>query len=442
MKIPPTSIQRRHIKQQLAQPQRYLAYELGNTVRNLPPLYTRLLAGSLCALVVAILAWAALSRVDEVASAEGQLVPTVPVQPIRSRATGVLQAINVRDGDRVSAGAVLVQFDPTSTQAEVQRLEKLTQQARQTLARLEAERKGQSHSGSGLQNQLFAARSREFNNRYNAAIADANRQLSSVRSAQVQRSRLQSNLSYTQSKVQALRTLSQQGAIPRFDYLESVNKADTLQKDIEAQDQDIQQAQQSYQAAQQNVDRLKAEHQGEILTQLDQQRQQLVDLEAKLKQAQDQSSINTLRAAVTGTIYNLKVNKAAATVQAGEELLSIVPDDADPVLIAKVKNQDIAFVHPQMPVKVKLETLPYQEFGTIEGTVETVSPNAIDDPNDRSVFPVHIRLKSQSVTMNGQKVQLQPGMTARAEIVTRQKTVLSFLIEPIATNLEHAFSAR
>jgi HlyD family secretion protein len=95
-----------------------------------------------------------------------------------------------------------------------------------------------------------------------------------------------------------------------------------------------------------------------------------------------------------------------------------------------------------MRAKVKLATFPYQEFGTIEGEVVQISPNATIDQELGPVFPATIRLSRTQVAVYGQLVDLTPGMAGVAEIVTRQRTILTFLIEPITRRFDEAFQTR
>ncbi|UIE38140.1 HlyD family type I secretion periplasmic adaptor subunit [Leptodesmis sichuanensis] len=437
-----TSIQQQQTKYQFANPQQYLNYELGHAVKRLPPIYMRLLGFGVCTLVVSTIAWAALSKVDEVATATGQVVPASQIKPMRSLATGMLREINVKEGMLVKKGDILLELDPTISQAEVKRLEKLAEQNRAALARLEAERNGTVQAGSVLQNELLESRLKEFRDRQAAATADANRQLGIIKASQVKKTQLESELAHTSHKLQAMGTLASAGAVPRFDYLDLQNKVDSLQKQIAIQVQEIEQAQQAYQAAQKNMTRLKSERQTEILSQIDKQQQELTDLEGKLSQAKEQHKQSIIRASVTGTVYDIKVAKTGATVQAGDELLSIVPQGETLMLEAKVQNRDIGFIKQGMYTKVKLETFPYQEFGILQGTIDQISPNAIPDKDLGLVFPVSVKLKQQTVHIKGREVPLSPGMTSTVEIVTRQKTVLSFLLEPITASLDRAFSVR
>jgi HlyD family secretion protein len=361
---------------------------------------------------------------------------------MRSLASGMLREIKVKEGMQVKEGDILLELDPTISQAEVERLEKLAQQNRASLARLEAERNGTAQAGSVLQNELMEARLKEFRDRQAAATADANRQLGIINAAQVKKAQLELEIDHTSQKLQAMETLASAGAVPRFDYLDLQNKVDSLQKQIAIQVQEIEQAHQAHQAAQKNATRLESERETEILSQIDKQQQELTDLEGKLSQAKEQHKQSIIRASVTGIVYDIKVAKTGATVQAGDELLSIVPQGETLVLEAKVQNRDIGFIKSGMQTKVKLETFPYQEFGMLEGTVDQISPNAIADKDLGLVFPVYVKLQQQTVKVKGREVPLSPGMTSTAEIVTRQKTVLSFLLEPITASLDRAFSIR
>jgi HlyD family secretion protein len=129
-------------------------------------------------------------------------------------------------------------------------------------------------------------------------------------------------------------------------------------------------------------------------------------------------------------------------VQSGEELLSILPEGEELLLEVKVLNRDIGFIREGMKAKVKMATFPFQEFGTIEGTVVKVSPNAIVDKDLGLVFPTRIRINQDSVKVRGQDVEFTPGMSATGEIVTRKKSILTFLIEPVTRRFSSAFSVR
>ena len=123
-------------------------------------------------------------------------------------------------------------------------------------------------------------------------------------------------------------------------------------------------------------------------------------------------------------------------------MLSILPDGEELLLEVRVLNRDIGFIREGMRAKVKLATFPFQEFGTINAEVISVSPNAVNDEKLGLVFPTRLKLEKNSLQVRGQEVQLTPGMAATGEIVTRRKSVLTFLLEPVTRRFSEAFSVR
>ncbi|MFQ4144639.1 HlyD family efflux transporter periplasmic adaptor subunit [Chlorogloeopsis sp. ULAP02] len=488
--------QARQTKQQFAKPEEQLSYELGKAVQELPPLYTRFLAGTISVIVFGAIGWAHFSQIDEVARASGDLIASTQVRPVTSLGNGSIVTVKVKEGDRVNKGQILIERDPDLQEADVARLAKSTNLIQQDLRRLDAERTGVTNTGTQLQDELLTSRLQDYKARQTAAEAEANRQAALSEQAKVRLTRLQdnlvnartsvanaktnlanarkiqekvvNNLAIAQQREQSLRTLTGSGAVPRLDYLEAqdrLNRANaeitrandevtnaqnkltetqdkvtSLAKDIDAQKQEILQAQAAYQAARTQAQRLASERQSEILTQINKRKEELTNVQGQLEQAQKQRQKETIEAPVSGTIYGIKATKGP--VQAGEELLSILPDGEELLLEVKVLNRDIGFIREGMKAKVKMATFPFQEFGTVDGEVVQVSPNAIVDKDLGLVFPTRIKLNKHSMMVRGKEVAFTPGMAASGEIVTRQKSVLTFILEPVTRRFSEAFSVR
>ncbi len=456
--LPPNqSAQVRQTRQQFVNPEDYLSYELGKAVRELPPLYTRVLAGTLTAIVVGSIGWAYLSKIDEVAVAQGEIIPTSQIRPVRALEGGVISRVNVKEGDRVKQGDVLIEQDPALSKTEVDRIQQNVALVQQDVARLEAESKGSGSSGSAIQDQLIASRLRDFDTRQAVANADTQRQVAVIGEARARLNRLQENLKSARATVinarereSSLRQLvEQEGAVPRFDYLqakdqltEAQNQISSLEQDILAQQQSIQQAEQSYTGAQQSANRLSSERQSEILTQMNQRRQDLTELEGQLKQAQVKAKGQVIVAPISGKIYNIQTSLAERTIAPGQDLLSILPDSHDLLVEAKVLNRDIGFVKEGMRVKVKVATFPFQEFGTIDGEVVKLTPNATLDKDLGLVYTVRIMLRRKTINVEGKDVELTPGMAVTAEVVTRKRSILTFMLEPITRRFSEALTER
>ncbi|MHC5825532.1 MAG: biotin/lipoyl-binding protein, partial [Nostoc sp.] len=136
MKLPLSSspTQSRQTREQFANPDSYLDYELGKAVQELPPLYTRLVGIILSAAVFGAIAWAGLSKVDDVAEAHGKLGEEV--QPVRSLSSGKIKETRVKEGQQVQKGDILVALDSESSQADINRLKNKAILIRQDIQRL------------------------------------------------------------------------------------------------------------------------------------------------------------------------------------------------------------------------------------------------------------------------------------------------------------------
>jgi HlyD family secretion protein len=399
--LDPSSALSRQTQQQFADEATYLSFELGQAIQELPPLYTRLIAVSLSFAVFGAIGWAAFSQVDEVAVAPGELIPSDQIQPVRSLSNGGIQSIKVKEGQYVKKGQVLLELDANQPNADANRLK---EQIR--LMDIDIQR---------------------------AAGGAAGGQSARIQEAKIEAQRLSSSLVFAKREAYNYCRLSVQGASPRMECDRAQNKVSDLEKNIAAQQTKIQQ--------------LAGDYNGSNLSQLSQRREEREALKRQLYQAKDKQKGQKITAPIAGNIYNINVTPSKGVVQAGDELLSILPKGKEPILQVGLPNQYRGFVDEKMKVKVKIDAFPYQEFGIIEGTVIYVSPNAVSKEKDASAqkeknFPTRIKLNKLFVNARGKKTPLTPGMSATGEIVLRQKSVLSFLLDPVTRKFDEVFSIK
>jgi HlyD family secretion protein len=400
MKLPfaSSATQARQIREQFANPDAYLDYELGKAVQELPPLYTRLVGITLSLAVFGAIAWAGLSKVDEVAEAHGQLIPGEEVQPVQSPSGGKIKRINptkVKEGQQVQKGETLIALDSESSQVDIERLNNQLQLINQEYQYINLADKGQK---------------------------------ARISQEKYERDRLLNGLA--EAKNEADRLCPLVGGIPYLTCERAKHKVKDLKSSIQKQDEKIKQIQ--------------ADYQTEIINKQNQLRQQWQEKKRQLEQAQKQGQNQIITAPIAGRIYNVKVNQSQGTVQPGQELLSIIPEGKELLLEVDLPNQYKAFVREKMKVKVKIDSLNYQEFGIIDGEVFDVSPNAVvkDKTSGKGVYPTRIKLDSVMLKKRGLDQQLTAGMAAEGDIVMRQKSVLSLLLEPMTRRFDDVFSRK
>jgi HlyD family secretion protein len=493
--------QSRQIKQQLAVPEESLSYELGKAVQELPPLYTRVLSGSIAVLTLGTIAWAQFSQVEEVAVTQGKLLPSSEVRPIRATTVGGVSSARVKEGDIVTKDQILVEMDPGAVETSVEGLEKEVAKLKSEVARLEVENQG-GVAGTPEQQQLLLARQLDLQTKQQGALSESARKKEAIAEQVSRRDRLveakrsaetnklsaqaalaqaelalasaREGLAQSQERAKRFSNLENTGAVSNVNVIDArerlaaanqavaqaeqqritaqnaidqaASEAISMAEEMQAQDSRIIQAEQDFQASISTVQNIQPQRQSEVLTQLTARRSELTAKTGELEVAKKQKSEReVVKAPFDGTVYNVKVTQGP--VQQGEELLSILPKDQELVMEVKVMNQDVGFVRPGMKAKVKLTAFPYQEFSVIEGELLSVSPDAVveRDAQGREMGPVFlakVKLDKASIPVRGKTVDLTPGMSGTADIVTRKKSVLSFLIEPVTRKFDEAFSAR
>ena len=176
--------------------------------------------------------------------------------------------------------------------------------------------------------------------------------------------------------------------------------------------------------------------------------QQLIQAKKQLNQIDLKLENSVIRAPADGTILRLEVRNTGQTVQAGSAIAQIVPSDVPLVLKAKVTSQDIARIQIGQPVQIRISALPFPDYGTLKGTVSEIAPDAIAPQNPgnnlgTAYYEVGIKPQQTYLTRlepnRGQvfgtpqtnvprQYSIQAGMEGRADIITGQETVLTFML--------------
>lgn len=180
-----------------------------------------------------------------------------------------------------------------------------------------------------------------------------------------------------------------------------------------------------------------AQVQAEAQEQMRQLQLRMTELQAKinetqvlLAQAQAQLKQRLVYAPASGRILTLNVRQTGELLQAGQQLAEIAPQNQPLILSALLPSQEVGFVKVGMPVQVKLDAFPYQDYGVIAGRVSKLSLNSKPIENAGLFYQVDIALEKHAIRAKGETIKFRPGQTGTAEIVTRRR-ILDILLDPI-----------
>jgi len=149
---------------------------------------------------------------------------------------------------------------------------------------------------------------------------------------------------------------------------------------------------------------------------------------------------------VRGIVKNIRVNTLGGVIAGGAPIMEIVPVGPAPLIEARVKPTEIGFLQVGQTAKIKLAAYDYALYGSIDGTIESISPDALGDPDhpgsaDPTYYRVMLRVKDNTLKEKGQTLPLLPGMTGSAEVRIGERSVLNFLLRPMLKSKE-AFRER
>ena len=412
----------------------------------------RLVLWTIVALLVAGALWVFIGEVDEVAVANGRVIPVGNVKIVQSQNKGAIKELMVREGDYVEEGQTLLVLDTTKTQADVDQLKKQVAYYKMTVDRLQAEMNDQpftppDNKDGDLDQKDINAQMSLYNSRRAKLAADQEKnsaaiaqEVAAIESAQAQKQKYTSLYEVALEKEQRLEMLFQESAVSYFQLLEGRATRVDYQKSAEAMDQEIKKEQARLAEARDNQATTDSAYRQDTMTQLVEAKRQLNAYEEELTKANDTNVQSEIKAPVSGRVNQLSVHTVGGVVSEGQGLMMIVPEDTQLEIEAYADNKDIGFIQRGQDAEVKVETSNFQKFGMVEAKVSEISPDVIDNSQDKKKDGKY-RL-TLSIDEDQSDIDLSPGMNVTAEIKIKKKRIIDFFLDPFRQYKDEALRER
>jgi len=171
-------------------------------------------------------------------------------------------------------------------------------------------------------------------------------------------------------------------------------------------------------------------------------RGELKSLQQIMSAGADRVTRTDVRSPVRGTIKQINLNTVGGVVRPGESILEIVPLDDTLLIEARIRPADIAFLHPGQKAMVKITAYDFAIFGGLDGVLEAISADTIEDDDGESFYKVKLRTQKNAIAYRGEELPIMPGMTASIDILTGKKSVLAYLLKPILRAKQNALRER
>lgn len=398
--------------------------------------------------------WSLLAPIESAVVAPGVVSVDTNRKTVQHLEGGIVKSIDVREGDRVTAGQVLIRLQDTVGVSVLNQLQAQYFEARAIEARLVAERDGKSEiafpdelMGSAAEK---AARTAIAGQR---SVFDSRRKLLAERLAilgqqiarsedeivglkgQVRASRKQ--IALIEEELVGVTKLFEKKLIPKPRLLALKRRKAEIEGEISERRASIARANEGVQESRLRMAELQASATTEVVEQLRAVSARAYDLGQRLAAAKDVLSRTTIRSPIDGIVVGLDVHTLGGVIAAGQRLLDIVPSHEKLVVQASIDPRDIDQVHVGLPAHVKLTALNRRNQTPIDGEVNTVSADRFTDPQTGAAYYLaRVELNADSPGLMG--VTLQPGMSTDVMIRTGARTPVEYLMAPITRYLDKA----
>ena len=165
-------------------------------------------------------------------------------------------------------------------------------------------------------------------------------------------------------------------------------------------------------------------------------------LEIRNKRVQLEKQKQILKSPIDGYVNTIFVHTIGGVVTPAEKIMTIVPKDASMQIKAKVLNQDVGFIEPNMPVSIKVDTYNFQKYGILDGVVTIVSPNSVKDERLGDIYEVYIEPKNTTLMVEGKEQTIKYGMTTTNEIKIGKRRIIEFFIYPLIKYMDESIKVR
>lgn len=402
-------------------------------------------------LLGAFVAWAYFAEIEEVTIGDGRVIPSSQLQVVESLEGGLVAEIFVREGDVVEAGEPLVRIDDTDFAANLGELQKQRDALFIRARRLEAEAQGTRLDLTGGAIDRLAA-TREvalFNARAIALkqeLSVIEQQLSQRRLEKVElETRLKSlklSAELLNEELLSARNLSAAGAYPKMDLLRLEREAQGGTMEVELLNASIPRSQAAITEAAARLESAVLGFRARAHEDLTRTLNELTILDESIKSAQDKVQRTVLRAPVRGIINKFSVATIGAVVSPGESLSEIVPLDDSLLIEAQIRPQDVAFLFPGQPARVRVTAYDFTVYGDLPAVVERIGADTITNEDGTTFYRVILRTERNWLGSESNRLPIIPGMVVSASILTGNKTVLDYLLKPIIKARSEALRER
>lgn len=444
-----------------------MADDVYGAILTQTPTVHRLTIWSLAALFTCFITWSYFAELDRVTRGEGKVIPSSHVQIIQSLDGGILQALYVKEGMRVTKGQSLARIDDTRFRSDMAQQTQEVDALRANVIRLRAElstvlvadvkawqlqvkiEKEKLIFPDDLQKKSAALVARQ-QDEYDIRLNNLDNQVAILGQQIKQREQevkeltskiytLRNGLKLANRELKLTIPLAKKRIVPEVELLKIQRSVNDIRGELSA-------LRLLKPKMQSSIEEAILKRREAVLKFRTEARAQVNELQSKLSRlneaqvgVKDKVSKALIISPVVGTVKTIHITTLGGVVQPGEVLLEIVPTEDKLLIEAKIIPKDIAFIYVGLPAMVKITAYDFTRYGGLEGVVEHISADTTQDKKGNSFYIIRVRTTESSMRSRDQKeMPIIPGMMTTVDVMISKRTVLEYILNPLLRAKEMA----
>ncbi|KAF0864764.1 HlyD family type I secretion periplasmic adaptor subunit [Pseudomonas sp. LD120] len=407
------------------------------------PRVIRLTIWGIIAFFVFLVLWANFAVIDEVTKGEGKAIPSSKVQKIQNLEGGIVAELYVKEGQVVEAGAPLIRLDDTRFQSNVGETETVRLSMLLRVERLSAEVDDRPLNfppdvlkdvpkQAASEKSLYESRRQQLHDEIGGLQEQLIQKQQELREFTSKQAQYRQQLGLQRQEINMSEPLVAQGAVSPVEVLRLKRAEVETRGQLDATTLAIPRAESAIKEVQRKIDETRGKFRSEALTQLNEARTELNKASATGKALEDRVSRTLVTSPVRGIVKQLMVNTIGGVIQPGSDMVEIVPLDDTLLVEAKIRPQDIAFLHPGQEAVVKFTAYDYTIYGGLKARLEQIGADTITDEDKKTTYyMIKLRTDRSHLGTDDKPLLIIPGMVASVDIITGKKSILSYLLKPI-----------
>lgn len=428
----------------------------------------RMVGGTIILFFAIAVTWSIFGHIDIIATAQGKIVPSGRTKTIQPLEAGMVSAIHVQDGDKVSAGQILIELDRTVTQAERKRAAQDLVSSELDVARLGTLRdhfgslsesfdlippKGVSETEVARARLTMHAQAAE----QLAKLASLNRQidqkLAEAQSVSAAVAKIDASLPLVEESAEVRRKAMEIQYGNRIAYLDAQTRLVDQQSERLVQQRKLNEIESARKALAEQVDQTRSGFERQVMSDLADAHKKADEFSQDVVKAERKVDEQVLRSPIDGTVQQLALHTIGGVVTPAQQLMQIVPVESRIEAEAMISNRDIGFVSAGQDADIKIDTFNFTRYGLLQGKVVSVSQDAIvrdkasakagapkadgalsdsSEPDGQELlYAARVSLDQTQMRIDGKLVNLAPGMAVTIEIKTGTRRVIEYLMSPL-----------